>query len=176
VARLSPPPSARLLTEQRSAGALGAESESLIERRVLQANPVLEVRARNQRARADGVTYGAQAFGNARTTMNDNSSRFAKFTKLFLSHNEGRILGAHTETYLLEKSRVVAAANDERSFHIFYQICGERVPQRFHVACAVRLLILPPVGQRTRPSASNSSWTPRVPPPTSTSCATAPRP
>jgi myosin heavy subunit len=80
--------------------------QSLVEKQVVQANPVLE------------------AFGNAKTLMNNNSSRFAKFTKLYLSPTEGRIVGAHTETYLLEKSRVVHPSEGERNFHVFYQLCA----------------------------------------------------
>ena len=91
--------------EDGSSGDTSGGKVSSVEEQVLMANPILE------------------AFGNASTKMNHNSSRFAKFTKLFVSPEEGRIVGAHTETYLLEKSRVVLPPAGERNYHIFYQLC-----------------------------------------------------
>ena len=65
-----------------------------------------------------------EAFGNAKTMRNDNSSRFGKYVKLFYDiKGERKILGATMENYLLEKSRVVEPAKKERSFHIFYAMC-----------------------------------------------------
>ena len=72
--------------------------------RILQANPVLE------------------AFGNAKTSRNNNSSRFGKFVKIGISSG-GDILGATTRQYLLEKSRVNFQSEGERNYHIFYQLC-----------------------------------------------------
>lgn len=87
--------------------------------KVLQANPLFE------------------AFGNAKTLRNDNSSRFGKFTQLQFdvetsdeAKRIGRsipschLAGSKCITYLLEKSRVVCAAEGERTFHIFYQLLG----------------------------------------------------
>ena len=62
-----------------------------------------------------------EAFGNAKTNRNDNSSRFGKYVKLFYEvGGDAKILGATTENYLLEKIRVVDPSKNERSFHIFY--------------------------------------------------------
>jgi len=62
-----------------------------------------------------------QAFGNARTTRNDNSSRFGKLTQIGFCES-GTLRGARVETYLLEKSRVVTQAIGERNYHVFYQL------------------------------------------------------
>ncbi|CDW54046.1 IQ and DIL and Myosin head domain containing prot ein, partial [Trichuris trichiura] len=66
-----------------------------------------------------------EAFGNAKTNRNDNSSRFGKFLQLLFE--EGKtLMGARLETYLLEKCRVVSQSKGERNYHIFYQLCAAR--------------------------------------------------
>ncbi|KAH9802867.1 Myosin-2 [Citrus sinensis] len=84
--------------------ALGGGSEG-IEYEILQTNHILE------------------AFGNAKTSRNDNSSRFGKLIEIHFSAF-GKICGAKIQTFLLEKSRVVQLAAGERSYHIFYQLCA----------------------------------------------------
>lgn len=88
----------------------GNESETQIERKILASSPIME------------------AIGNAKTTRNDNSSRFGKFTKLLFTNkmNVMSLTGATMKTYLLEKSRVVFQTEGERNYHILYQICAAR--------------------------------------------------
>jgi len=63
-----------------------------------------------------------ESFGNAKTARNDNSSRFGKYTKIFIDLESYSILGAELVTYLLEKSRVVEPSVNERNYHIFYHL------------------------------------------------------
>lgn len=61
-----------------------------------------------------------EAFGNAKTVRNDNSSRFGKYIKLQYTEDNG-LISAVTETFLLEKSRLVSVGSNERNYHVFYQ-------------------------------------------------------
>jgi len=68
-----------------------------------------------------------EAYGNAKTTRNDNSSRFGKFIRIHFAPN-GKLSGADIEVYLLEKARVVSQAAAERGYHIFYQMMSDQIP------------------------------------------------
>ncbi|SGZ47547.1 CIC11C00000005909 [Sungouiella intermedia] len=74
-----------------------------VERQILATNPITE------------------AFGNAKTTRNDNSSRFGKYLEILFDENT-LIIGARVRTYLLERSRLVFQPTNERNYHIFYQM------------------------------------------------------
>ncbi|KAL0747536.1 hypothetical protein Bca101_029538 [Brassica carinata] len=76
-----------------------------VEDQVLESNPVLE------------------AFGNAKTVRNNNSSRFGKFVEIQFDQR-GRISGAAIKTYLLERSRVCQVSDSERNYHCFYMLCA----------------------------------------------------
>ncbi|XP_023953868.1 myosin heavy chain, muscle isoform X4 [Bicyclus anynana] len=84
------------------------EKKGSLEDQVVQTNPVLE------------------AFGNAKTVRNDNSSRFGKFIRIHFGPS-GKLAGADIETYLLEKARVISQQTLERSYHIFYQMMSGSV-------------------------------------------------
>uniref|UniRef100_A0AAR2L6B3 Methyl-CpG binding domain protein 3b n=1 Tax=Pygocentrus nattereri TaxID=42514 RepID=A0AAR2L6B3_PYGNA len=85
----------------------GAAQQTSVEEKVLASNPIME------------------AIGNAKTIRNDNSSRFGKYIEIGFG-SKGDIIGANMRTYLLEKSRVVFQAPEERNYHIFYQLCASR--------------------------------------------------
>ncbi|XXG40756.1 hypothetical protein AAC387_Pa01g1394 [Persea americana] len=93
----------RYLTHVGGGRALG--DYQTVEQQVLESNPLLE------------------AFGNAKTSRNDNSSRFGKFVEIQFNRT-GRISGAAIRTYLLERSRVVQITDPERNYHCFYHLCA----------------------------------------------------
>lgn len=66
-----------------------------------------------------------EAFGHARTKHNHNSSRYGKYTKLQYS-SDHRLISAYTETFLLEKTRVVSVSESESNFHVFYMLLNEK--------------------------------------------------
>ncbi|XP_010571637.1 PREDICTED: myosin heavy chain, skeletal muscle, adult-like, partial [Haliaeetus leucocephalus] len=84
--------------------------QGTLEDQIISANPLLE------------------AFGNAKTVRNDNSSRFGKFIRIHFGAT-GKLASADIETYLLEKSRVTFQLKAERSYHIFYQITSNKKPE-----------------------------------------------
>ncbi|CAJ0927489.1 unnamed protein product [Ranitomeya imitator] len=86
------------------------QMKGTLEDQIIQANPLLE------------------AFGNAKTVRNDNSSRFGKFIRIHFG-TTGKLASADIETYLLEKSRVTFQLSAERSYHIFYQILTNHKPE-----------------------------------------------
>ncbi|XP_054889449.1 myosin-7 isoform X2 [Poeciliopsis prolifica] len=88
----------------------GSEKKGTLEDQIIQCNPALE------------------AFGNAKTIRNDNSSRFGKFIRIHFAAS-GKLASADIETYLLEKSRVTFQLKAERDYHIFYQILSQKKPE-----------------------------------------------
>merc|ERR1719385_271442 len=96
-----------------SIGASGKkkEGEPGLEDKIVQTNPVLE------------------AWGNAKTVRNDNSSRFGKFIRIWFNQ-AGKLSGADMVVYLLEKSRLTFQAELERCYHAFYNIMSDQVPNR----------------------------------------------
>ncbi|CAG8495632.1 7285_t:CDS:10 [Ambispora gerdemannii] len=82
-----------------------ASGMSEVEEQILATNPIME------------------SFGNAKTTRNDNSSRFGKYLEIQFD-KDTNIIGAKIRTYLLERSRLIYQPESERNYHIFYQLCA----------------------------------------------------
>uniref|UniRef100_G1PUH7 Myosin heavy chain 8 n=1 Tax=Myotis lucifugus TaxID=59463 RepID=G1PUH7_MYOLU len=95
--------------EKKKEEATSGKMKGTLEDQIISANPLLE------------------AFGNAKTVRNDNSSRFGKFIRIHFG-TTGKLASADIETYLLEKSRVTFQLKAERSYHIFYQITSNKKP------------------------------------------------
>ncbi|XP_039598383.1 unconventional myosin-VI-like, partial [Polypterus senegalus] len=88
-----------------------------IDERIVEANPLLE------------------AFGNAKTVRNNNSSRFGKFVEIHFNEKNS-VVGGFVSHYLLEKSRICVQSKEERNYHIFYRLCAgasEDIREKFHL-------------------------------------------
>ncbi|XP_011788649.1 PREDICTED: myosin-2 [Colobus angolensis palliatus] len=96
--------------EKKKEEVTSGKMQGTLEDQIISANPLLE------------------AFGNAKTVRNDNSSRFGKFIRIHFG-TTGKLASADIETYLLEKSRVTFQLKAERSYHIFYQITSNKKPE-----------------------------------------------
>uniref|UniRef100_A0A8D2CP65 Myosin-2 n=1 Tax=Sciurus vulgaris TaxID=55149 RepID=A0A8D2CP65_SCIVU len=96
--------------DKKKEEATSGKMQGTLEDQIISANPLLE------------------AFGNAKTVRNDNSSRFGKFIRIHFG-TTGKLASADIETYLLEKSRVTFQLKAERSYHIFYQITSNKKPE-----------------------------------------------
>ncbi|XP_077626307.1 unconventional myosin-VI isoform X2 [Crocuta crocuta] len=89
-----------------------------IDDRIVEANPLLE------------------AFGNAKTVRNNNSSRFGKFVEIHFNEKSS-VVGGFVSHYLLEKSRICVQGKEERNYHIFYRLCAgasEDIREKFHLS------------------------------------------
>ena len=134
------------ITKRKSKGADVADlttgtkgkTASALEDRVLSSNPLLE------------------AFGNAQTLRNDNSSRFGKFIHINFSTETGAIVGARISNYLLEKTRITQQIEGERNYHIFYQLfAGARTELLNRLGLESGPSCFKYLGNRTSPKSKN---------------------
>uniref|UniRef100_A0AAR2IRF6 Myosin, heavy chain 7B, cardiac muscle, beta a n=1 Tax=Pygocentrus nattereri TaxID=42514 RepID=A0AAR2IRF6_PYGNA len=91
-------------------GGSATKTGGTLEDQIIEANPAME------------------AFGNAKTLRNDNSSRFGKFIRIHFGPS-GKLASSDIDIYLLEKSRVIFQQPGERSYHIYYQIMSQKKPE-----------------------------------------------
>merc|ERR1719471_1996686 len=106
---------AMVAAPKKKAGAEASKKASL-EDQIVATNPILE------------------SYGNAKTSRNDNSSRFGKFIRIHFT-SSGKLAGCDIESYLLEKSRITQQQSVERSYHIFYQLLQPFVPDMKEKCC-----------------------------------------
>merc|ERR1711963_130680 len=99
-----------LITGESGAGKKSAAKKVSLEDQIVATNPILE------------------SYGNAKTSRNDNSSRFGKFIRIHFNA-AGKLAGCDFESYLLEKSRITQQQEVERSYHIFYQMLQPFMPE-----------------------------------------------
>ena len=119
----------------------GGLNSNKIAEQILEASPLLE------------------SFGNAKTSINDNSSRFGKYLEVYFK--SGVIIGARITQYLLEKSRIVTQSREERNYHIFYELLGglnEAERSKYGLLEADKYFYLNQGGSDCNPNGSCKEW------------------